>query len=295
MQSLLKSIINDLREHLGYPVNLIQMLSDNPQLSNPLAKPNLCIYAGSVPQWHKLGGQSRSDCGELMGWRQSGGQWGSFRIKRPEYAQISRCDITPGWTCDISEIHGFLGSKSKLTDFMTTDEMVETNSSEMIDQITHEKLAENLAHDEIRIIHSRSTSDHFTRYSWDGRLWLFNDGGSHHTAAAKYIATRLREPVALTGNLHTYSLNADAVNSLCNDFEMFIMPKVSMEFFDAMCAFKATWFSHAMPSPYEDMQAILLPRNEERSMRVAAELSKARIPNLGTYLLDLLEKQEGRR
>jgi len=178
---------------------------------------------------------------------------------------------------------------------MTTDEMVETNSSEMIDQITHEKLAENLAHDEIRIIHSRSTSDHFTRYSWDGRLWLFNDGGSHHTAAAKYIATRLREPVALTGNLHTYSLNADAVNSLCNDFEMFIMPKVSMEFFDAMCAFKATWFSHAMPSPYEDMQAILLPRSEERSMRVAAELSKARIPNLGTYLLDLLEKQEGRR
>jgi hypothetical protein len=172
--------------------------------------------------------------------------------------------------------------------------MVEANSREMIDTITPEKLAENLVHREIRIIHSADTTDHFRRYRWDGRLWLINDGGSHHTAAAKYIAARLRRSVKLTGKLYTYSLNTAAIASLCRDFEMFVISDesaISCAFFDAMRAFRATWIWHSMPRPYEHMRAILLPRSEKRSMRVAAELHKARFTDLGAHLTTLAAKQ----
>lgn len=223
-----------------------------------------------------------------------GERWDSFQIERPEYAEIGHCEITPAWTCDISDIYGFSASKSELRDFVSTDEMVKTNSPGMIDEITHEKLAKNLAHKEIRIIHSPNTSDHFTHYLWDGRLWLNNQGGSHHTAAAKYIAARLNQPVSLTGSLHTYSLNADAVTSLCRDFEMFIInddAEVNQAFSKAMENFKAMWLWHTMPSPYQGNRAILLPKSEARSMRVAAELANANITNLGTHLIKLTKVQ----
>lgn len=53
---------------------------------------------------------------------------------------------------------GFSSSKSELRDFSSTNAMVECNSREMIDSISHEKLAKNLSHPEIRIIHNPHTT-----------------------------------------------------------------------------------------------------------------------------------------
>ncbi|CAM5427238.1 putative protein OS=Stutzerimonas stutzeri OX=316 GN=CXK94_17845 PE=4 SV=1 [Stutzerimonas stutzeri] len=78
------------------------------------------------------------------------------------------------------------------------DDMVVRNSPEMIDEISPAKLAKNLAWDEIRII-SHVDHDYFATWAWDGRVFLMNSGGSHHFAAAKYIAARLEQPVELTG------------------------------------------------------------------------------------------------
>lgn len=69
------------------------------------------------------------------------------------------------------------------------DDMVVRNSPEMIDEISPAKLAKNLAWDEIRII-SHVDHDYFATWAWDGRVFLMNSGGSHHFAAAKYIAAR---------------------------------------------------------------------------------------------------------
>ena len=175
-----------------------------------------------------------------------------------------------------------------------TDAMVEANSRDMIDEISVAKLDKNLAHSEIRIIHKHDTSDHFTRYLWDGRLWLMNSGGSHHFAAAKYIAARLGQRVTLTGNLHTYSLNAIAIASLRRDFEMFVISdeaEICNAFLDAMRTFKATWLWHHMPRPYGNTRAILLPRSEPRSMRVAAALRRAGVVDFGAYLTEIAARQ----
>lgn len=293
MQALFKTIIDGFREDFGHPASLMHLLSTYPQIRVALNEPKACISAQSVTPWHKLGASSvlQWPCrkhGTLMGWKSAGRYWESFEINQPEYAHISHCEVTPGWSCDITDIHGFLASKSNLRTFTNTDEMVETNSRNMIDEITSEKLAQNLAHKEIRIIHSpETTTDHFVRYQWDGRLWLMNDGGSHHTAAAKYISTRLAQPVILTGKLYTYSLNAIAIASLRRQFEMFVInddPEIANAFFNAMRAFRATWLWHTIPRPYEHTKAILLPRSEARSMRVAAELRQAGILDLGVHL-----------
>lgn len=261
----------------------------------------ISIAASSVPRWHELGCYSPFDYphrkhGELLGWRDSGGYWGSFSVERPEYAQIGLQETTAGWSVDLTAIDGFSASKSDLNAFTSTDQMVESNSREMIREITSEGLARNLAHREIRIIHKPGTSDHFARYLWDGRLWLHNSGGSHHTAAAKYIASRLGQPVKLTGELRTYSLNELAIAALRRDFEMFVIndddPFDATAFFSAMQTFRATWLWHTLPRPYpQGLKAILLPRSEGRSMRVAAELRQAGFADLGAHLAGLAARQ----
>ncbi|MFM0416985.1 DUF6685 family protein [Paraburkholderia aromaticivorans] len=298
--SILKLLGDSIQEHFGRPVKLQRLLAATPGLPTSLSDSAPCILASSVPAWHRLNDgislnfHDRLPRGTLMGWKRIGGDYRGFKIHRPEYEQICVETTVKGWWCDISDVHGFSGSKSKLSEFASTDAMVERNSRNMIDEITPEKLAKNLAHDEIRILHRQKTSDHFACYQWDGRLWLMNSGGSHHFAAAKYIASRLPQRVPLQADLRVYALNEEAISSLRRDFEMFVVPShtaFSNVFVDAMRSFGATWHWHGMPAPYNQTRAILLPRGERLSMHAAEEFVKAGVVDLGRLLSDLAANQ----
>lgn len=296
MTPVFTHLFDSLREDFGYPARLMQLLQEKPSIRVDLNAPAPCIDAASVVSWHKLGlsPDSHLECGEMMGWRTVGGHYGSFTLTRPEYAQIGRCAITANWTCDIGELQGFSNSKSRLNEFASTDAMVQVKSRDLIDTISAEKLAENLAHKQIGIIHNPTTSDFFARFLWDTRVFLMNNGGSHHLAAAKYIATRLPQKVPLCANLHAYSLDANAIASLCRDFEIFVVsdePSICNAFGDAMRTFKATWLWHLLPAHYGDARAVLLPRNEARSMRAGAALRQYGVVDLGAYLTDLAASQ----
>ncbi len=301
MKTLLKRAIEGVREDFGHPVSLRCVLVAHPQMRIALDDPEPCIHASSVPRWHELGtyspllGGPHRQRGFLLGWRTSGGRWQSFQITRPEYAQIAHCEIVRDWNCDVTDIDGFAASKADLWAFPSTDAMAEDRCQWLISEITPERLAKSLAHTEIRIIHTPGTSDHFTRYLWDGRLWLMNDGGSHHTAAAKYLSARLGQPVPLVGKRYTYTLNELAIASLRRDFEMFALGDEDAEssnaFFGAMERFRATWLWHPLPRPYEGARAVLLPKNEARSMRVASELRGAGFADLGAHLAALCVRQ----
>lgn len=292
LKTLLTQVVEGLQEDFGHPVKLIRLLQEHPDICVSLdaAAPNIDAY--SVAPWHELGESKhlygpRRERGSLMGWKQRDKySYGGFYLHRPEYSQIAQREIVDDWVCDITDVQGFAGSKSELRNFASTDQMVEANSHDMIDALTPEKLAKNLAHREIRIIHAPG-SDFFQRYAWDGRLFLINSGGSHHFAAAKYIAARLPQAVALRGKLVTYALNAIAIASLQHDYEMFVISDataISRGFHDAMEAFRATWLYHSMPRPFQDTKAILLPKAERRSMQVATLLRKAGVADLGAHL-----------
>ncbi len=300
MQTMLNRFVEAVREEFGYPATLCRMLAAYPQIRIHLDEPEPCIHASSVPCWHELGKHSplswpRRPRGSLMGWHTSGGRWQSFSITRPEYAEIARCEIEQGWCCDVTDIDGFAASKADLWAFATTDAMAEARCQWLISEVNQEQLVKSLAHKEIRIIHIPGTTDHFTRYQWDGRLWLMNDGGSHHTAAAKYLAARLGQRVPVSGRRYTYSLNALAIASLRRDYEMFAInyedDEAAEAFFGAMRAFRATWLWHPLPRPYERARAVLLPKDEARSMRVAVELRRAGVADLGEHLSALCVRQ----
>ena len=169
--------------------------------------------------------------------------------------------------------------------------MVEKNSREMIDQLSEAKLDENLSHSEIRILRHNS-SDYFARYRWDGRIFLVNSGGSHHFAAARYIASRIEKKIPLRGKLKTFSLNTDVVKGFLRDFNIYVINKNSHEAFrKTLESFKATFLWQDMPVPYQDTRAIVLPKNEKRSFCISNVLYHAGVFDLGALFSVLCERQ----
>lgn len=298
MWQLLEFIYKEVQEACGNPISLRRFLDTHPQLKATLSEPTHNIASESVVRWHELGetpfnhypGHER---GEVMGWRDICGTYSSFYLQREELANFGSCEITEDWECDIQDITGLANSKSELKDFDSLDRMVETNSRGMIEPISMDKLRENLSWSEIRILHGHNPSDFFVRHLWDGRVFLINSGGSHHFAAARYIASRLKMRVPLRGNLHTYSINAMAVASLQRDFEMFVIADLPGTYWrEAMEGFRSSYLLLYLPRPYSyrDRHAILLPRADARSMKVATMLREAGFFDLGLYMSSLVKR-----
>ena len=83
-----------------------------------------------------------------------------------------------------------------------------------------------LNHYEIRIIHSpKTTSDNFLIYGWNDKLFLSNSGGSHHLAAAQYIAARLKEPIKLNAQIIFHTINQAKLNLFNKKYVAFIIPR----------------------------------------------------------------------
>ncbi len=300
MLPLFETIYDDMRESLGTPVRLLRLLDEHPEIRVRIEEPGRVIAAERVLKWHEWGHHRdlmwpNRPAGVIRGWRYADGHYRSFEVHRPELANLGQCHITEQWTCDIQDVEGLSCSKSTLTDFTSLDDMVEANSREMIDEITEKKLQENLSHSEIRLLHQKDTTDHFARFLWDGRLFLMNSGGSHHFAAARYIAARLDRPVPLSGKLRTYAIKPEAVDTLRRDMDVFLISsesEISNKFFEAMESFEVTHYLHPISSrPYDRIMAVLLPKNEFRSARVSRELRKAGLFDLGQHLADLCARQ----
>lgn len=288
-------MMDGLAESFGRPAKLLRLLTERPDIRVPLVETDKSIASEKVVRWHEFGVSTeihsgRRKQGALLGWRKKGGgYYNTFYLHRAEFEQLVTKIVIEQWPCEIQEVHGFSASKSELTKFSSMDEMVERNSKEMITDISPEGLAKNLAHNEIRIMRP-NTDDCFKYHRWDQRLFLINSGGSHHFAAAKYIASRIGVPVPLAGRLHLYTINPDAIASLRRDFDIFMIsdkPEISVAFNEAMRSFEATWLWTFLPRPYHNARAILLPKNERRSQRVAQEFKEAAVVDLGAYLEEL--------
>lgn len=292
-KKIFQSIATFVADEAGYPASLRRALHTRREFFEPLATPHPTASAESIVYWHEWGARD----GLLHGWRDFGNNYyGGLQIHRPELAQLVIQEEIHSWSCDIQDVVGLLSSKSRLERFASLDDLVKTNSPEMIADMSLEGLRKNLAHKEIRIIHQPNTYDYFARYDWDGRIFLMNSGGSHHFSAARYIAAALKQPVPLSGRMRTYRLNPDAVTSLHRDFAMHTLTRDAFSaFYRAMDQLRATFFMLEMPYPYFQHYAVLLPRNEPRANRAAHALSEAGVFDLGKHLRDLISNQSIRR
>jgi hypothetical protein len=292
MSKILQFISDYVRESFGKPVRLRRFLDHHPDFKADLLAPEDNIDMARVPQWHRLNEtgsgivRRRSGYPELTGWHRRDHHYSGFTKSCPALGGLVRHTILDAWSCDLQDVHGFAASKSKLETFRSMDEMVRTNSKEMIDDVSAAGLRKNLAHHEIRLLHEKPT-DWLQVHQWDKRMYVVNDGGSHHLAAAKYIAARIGAPVPLRAPLHYYSIDQEAVTSLRSDYDIYLVsdePELANAFFDVMESCGATWLWHEMPQPYERTRAIFLPREEAFSMRVSQAFREVGFVELGQHL-----------
>lgn len=243
--------MSSIRDYLCHPVKLIRLLEMCPDIRVSLDVPASCVTVERVVKWHEFG---------LASYR----PWGRRKHR-----------VLTGWRLrDKSSYGRFDLHRPELHDIGRCD------------------VDEDWACDIgcVEWAASTSGSDHFYRYAWDGRVFIMNGGRAYDVAAAKHLASRLPAAEALHGKLHTFSLNARAIDSLRRDFEMFVIPgstPFSLRFHDAMRAFGVTWLWAPMPRPFVNVRAILLPRSEARSMHVAELLFNASAADLGAHLAHL--------
>lgn len=289
--TLFQRYIHSIRESYGDPATLRELLRHNPVISAPFDESPQGIALAKVVRWHDWGDAPTER--RIIGWRFDGYDYRSFYLEEDYFRGFGSSQVTEGWACDIQDVVGLAHSKSELSDYDSFDSMVEAKCPEMITPISHEKLNRNLGWPEVRIMRA-NTSDYFVRHQWDeGRLFLINSGGSHHFAAARYIASRLGVRVPLKAKLYSYSINQMAIQKIRRDFEIFAIShqsKVFLEFQDAMRNFRATYLWRGLPMPHHNQDAILLPRVEPRSMKVAEILKAAGAFDVGIYLQKLAAK-----
>jgi hypothetical protein len=295
MNHILQFFFDSARESLGVPARVMRLLDEHPDLCVQLHTPSAHIGLSSVVPWQDWAERPcniyrERNAGWAVGWKQSGDRYTSFEATLPALVRLTKRSTDENWSCDIRDVQGLAASKSNLHEFLSMDAMVEANSQEMIANITTAGLQQNLAHKEIRIIHGTPGDDYFLRHRWDGRVFLMNSGGSHHFAAAKYIAARLSASVVLTGRLRTLSLDPAAVFELCDEYEVFAIsdtPRLSVAFDSAMRIYGAAYLWRDMPTPWEHARAILLPRSERKSRKVAQALRAAGAFDIGQHLFGL--------
>lgn len=287
MHKAVNLIVELARSSLGYPVALENWIADTPREDLRIAitptKPS--IDHGQIIHWHDFGEEHsmeywrRPARGTVRGWTKSrGGHYESAEYQCQALADLGQCNSIESYELDIAQVGGLGASKSDLDDHGSMASFAEACCSHLIEPLTEEQLQKNLSWSEVRIMRPGG-GDHFSRYGWDGRIFLNNSGGSHHFAAAQYIACKLRRKVPLVGKLYDYSLNKQAVDALGREFEVFALPDkkpaVANAFHDGMASFGATYYRLPLPRSLPHVRAILLPKSEDRCRQVAAMFREA--------------------
>lgn len=257
------------------------------------------VALSSVTRWHDWQDidsyYSHCSYGVAKGWVYKNRRYQFRELRLDEFKFFGICETIENWECEIQDITGLSASKSELRNFSSLDEMVETNSKEMIFPINHEKLEQNLNWREVRIFHKNS-SDSLVTHAWDKRIFLANSGGSHHFASARYQAKRLNKKIPIKGKLKSYRINENSVDSLIKQFEMFVIPNhhdFTHNFHELMEFFKVDYFIRYLPEPYKHNYCVLLlPRGNKYSMKTAEILKKNKLFNFGLFLIKLLKLQQ---
>lgn len=283
----------------GEPIRLRELLATaSGKLDVDLAPKG--IAEGQVTDWGNWRGDGYgvSPSGAkavLTGWKMKNGHYLGDQVSFAALGQLVRRETDPRFTCDIRDIEGLCSSKSDLALPPTLDDFAEVACKKLIAEVSPKALNELLQWGEIRIMHG---GDNLALYGWDGRVFYSNNGGSHHFAAARYVAGELGREVPITGRLERDILCEDAVAQLTAEFEVFVLPEASAlpenfeyRLIESMEAIEASYYKRSLPRPHSGCTALFLPRSDGQSMKAAAELRNAGAMDLGAHFRHLVQRQ----
>ena len=197
-------------------------------------------------------------------------------------------------TCDITDIECLSALDEDLHPYDTLDAFIKTERPLFVAEISDEALGHHLSWSEVRITHPER-GDFLQRWDWDGRLALSNAGGTHHLAAARFIAARLQRSVPLRSRLISYTLSEDALLSLTSRFSLWaidISVRVTeAALLDELRRRRTAYFTFSMPMPYRRAVGLLIPHTADRQDLARSTLVALGAMDVGSHLEALLLRQ----
>lgn len=167
-------------------------------------------------------------------------------------------------TLDIREITCLSASKGPLACSETLDDFAVAECRREIGPGTSEQLEACLRYYGVRLASPfKHDGDEIEAVAWSGGTICWpNSDGSHHFAAARYIAGVLKQPVPITAALTSYSISCDAVARLTRDFFAWVMADHDKTwlFIRMIHQYGLEIGVATMPRPYRDKLLVLLPR-----------------------------------
>lgn len=258
-------------------------------------------------QWKDLHAQEwrRTKAGQVVGWRPGPNGYSRYDFHLDALEYLTRERALDGWSCDIGDVAGVSGSKSPLSEYDSLDAMVQARRPELVASRDPACIYHLLTHDGLRILdmeENRREKDFFTLHQWDGRVFLCNLDGSHHFSAARYLAGRFGLRIPLRGRLYCRWIDAQAVEALVNTYALFAIDATSIALYalhEALRAYGAPYLRHRLPKGLSPgvgdqnaaLEALLLPRSDARSQRVASAMATAGFFDVGAHLESLVRRQ----
>lgn len=204
--------------------------------------------------------------------------------------------------CDARSIQGMASSKSSSRPHESIDEFgacflaelnqENTRRNEPLLSFDEPSLQELCKHHEIRILNSVG-SDHFSIRAWDGRLFLNNDGGSHHLAAAIHVASRINKPLPVSEKLNLYRLNPPTVKWIQDGFHAILLPRdLATKVRNIVARLLDGASIMEMPGCLSDGAIVAFQKNSELANIMAHMLLKRGFLEFGAILTAAFERQE---
>ncbi|BEP54052.1 MULTISPECIES: DUF6685 family protein [unclassified Variovorax] len=223
------------------------------------------------------------------GWTLIDGRFRRMTVRSP-YGPLTISATTENFVFDITEIDGISESKSSDRYFATVQDFGADFTTYKRTPVDANGLATMLAHGEVRI-GNPGTSDSVGSRLWDGKLFLYNAGGSHHFAGAAYIAKQLNFHVPLRALHKAIALNPKAVRWLLSTFVLLAVPK-ALAAPTQVAKLTGSCFELSVPDCIcRDATLLLIPHGNESTLRIVDALSGAGARDIGPWFSELLALQ----
>lgn len=252
------------------------------------------IAFGDTPRWERFGHApdaptlvARINSSVIRGWRD-----GKFEVATcaalSALVRSSTCDEA---CVDIRQIDALNASKSDLHAYQSLDDMADASCEALLRDRSYAQLDALMAHRESRIFHQ--AGDTLYQQAWNPRVVLMNDGGSHHFVAARRLAGMLGESVEVTAKATIHRLDPTAVASMAASYEVFAVDRAVVDgpVHEAAMAMGAAYYTRHLPIPLAKDVAVFLPKDDPRSMRIAAALREGGATDVNAHLASCLALQ----
>ncbi|MGV3977796.1 DUF6685 family protein [Citrobacter freundii] len=285
-RKIYQALQDELLDSFGYPATFRRRLNNGSfQAKYPQRRDTLWLR--SVVCWHTWLKYEQNCIRYLrLGYD---GDYEYLQRHIPQLDGLINSEISESFCCDITAVGGLSASSYCDQELSSLDAFAQQCCQELAMPLTRDRLNRNLSHHGLR--HSEMV---FSQFTWmPARLYWNNVDGAHHFAAARFLATQLSQPVSLTGQLNTCSINPQKIRQLAAQWDLFLVPEgiVYGGFKDALLRVKCP-FGLSNPPQWENgddrrFRVIWLERQHPVPDRVSRMLAQAGFPSLSQQLSEL--------